>query len=374
MAVQKMKTINKERLVWARNYYGLDTQTVSAKTKIAETKLQDFESGADFPTYSELEKLSEAYNQPVLFFFYPKPPKSQFLSAEFRALEKSSSRVLTLKRRELIEKADVYILNLEELFASETRPSFSDLITEEKISTSEQLISWLRDKVELSIEVQVKTNSADKLLEYLREKLFKIGLYVFKDSFQDNDVSGLCLYDKHYPVILLNNKMSFPRQLFTLFHEIYHIYLKVNDMDFAHSNLESKCNKFASDFLIPSDDLNIQISQYSDYEDDKLICDLALRYCVSKDAVAYRLKSLGLIGDQFYSNYHTTYTREATDKSSGGNFYFTKISYLGKSYLSNVFEKYYAGKLTITQVSQLSFTKASLVQSLDSSLFRRFNQ
>ena len=49
---------------------------------------------------------------------------------------------------------------------------------------------------------------------------------MFKDSFKADDVSGLCLCDEEYPVILLNNKMSFTRQIFTVFHEIYHLFAK----------------------------------------------------------------------------------------------------------------------------------------------------
>lgn len=71
------------------------------------------------------------------------------------------------------------------------------------------------------------------LLERFRDELYKVGIYVFKDSFKDDSVSGLCLFDERFPVILLNNKMTFPRQLFTLFHEVYHIFINSNDIDFS---------------------------------------------------------------------------------------------------------------------------------------------
>lgn len=33
----------------------------------------------------------------------------------------------------------------------------------------------------------------------------------------------ICINDEQYPVILINNSMSFARQIFTLLHELYHL-------------------------------------------------------------------------------------------------------------------------------------------------------
>lgn len=98
------------------------------------------------------------------------------------------------------------------------------------------------------------------MLEYIRETLYDLGIYVFKDSFKADDVSGLCLYDNKYPIILLNNKTSFTRQIFTVFHEIYHLFCKETNVYYLDYDNEKACDQFASEFLIPAEDFSTYIS------------------------------------------------------------------------------------------------------------------
>lgn len=225
----------------------------------------------------------------------------------------------------------------------------------------------LRDKLDLSLEKQMSFLNSNKLLEYVREKLYDIGIYVFKDSFRDNSISGLCIYDDSFPIVLLNNKATFNRQLFTLFHEIYHIYTKEADVDFVARNEESACNNFASEFLIPEKDLLNEIETVDELEDKNVIDDLAKRYNVSADAIMYRLVKMGKLDSGFYNQNRIGDFRHSD--SSGGNFYNTRISYLGNSYLNKIFSFYYAGNISKAQVGIYTNLRSANVSKLASKMF-----
>lgn len=360
----KMVSVNHEALLYAREHYALTLPEVSEKTKIKISVLEQYEKGNDFPTYSQLEKLSDYYNKPMFYFFTKDIEKYSINKVAFRG---NANEELHKRLRELIEGANIYKLNLEELYKGEDKTRFRDLLTQMDCQDTICLIEFLRESLELDLNKQMSYNHADQLLEYLRDKLYDIGIYVFKDSFKDKSASGLCIYDDKYPIVLLNNKTTFTRQLFTLFHEIYHIFLREADIDYVGRGEETACNDFASYFLIPEEDFEKQINLHEDLENDAVIQILARRYCVSDDAIMYRLRKMGKIGEAYYRSRQAVYFREGN--SSGGNFYFTRMSYLGNAYLNKVFNSYYSGKITKVQVGMYTKLKPVHISKLASMRF-----
>lgn len=370
MATDKMISVNKDRLLYAREYYNLSIAETAFKTKIKPEKLEAFEAGLKYPSYAELSKLAEYYHQSLIFFFFPDSPKDAGLLTKFRGVVNESITESTKRIKEMIELANIYRLNLSELYANIKHARFSDLINSEGV-TELNLAEWLRSKLSLPIGDQIRHFSRPEiLLEEIRDKLYDLGIYIFKDSFQDNSVSGLCLYDDEFPVILINNKTAFTRQLFTVFHELFHIFLKQVDIDYLNSNEEKECDTFASFFLIPDEDFQNFISKYTYFEDEDLISTLSHRYCVSRDAIRYRLLKQGKISPEYYRAHHEEEIRNYSSRDAGGNYYYTKISYLGQSYLKTVFEQYYSGSISISKVGIYTQMKASNVSSLLSTVFR----
>ncbi len=381
MPRDKMISTNGKRLEYARNYYGFGLDEVAKKTKIKFEQLENFEKGVDFPTYTQLEKLADIYNRSLIFFFIVDDPgdlTDNKMSANFRKINKNTQTSITPKQKMLIEKADCYVLNLKEIYREDNSVSFKELLSKGHVELP-SLSQWLRENLHISIENQIKDyKNSSQLLEAFREKFYNIGIYVFKDSFQDNSVSGLSIPDDKFPVILLNNKMVFSRQLFTLFHEIYHIFNNQVNISFnrdSYRDSEKECDKFASSFLIPEDHLSkyIQKLGITQFEDVTVIKNLAENYHVSRDALAYKLLSLELISQEFYAAFHkgsSDYVRNMNADTSGGDYYYTKISYLGKSYLNTVLNKYYSGKISATDVGVYAQIKTSNLSNLVSKFYR----
>lgn len=368
---EKMSSISPVRLKYAREYYGLSVQEVCQRVKTIKTEdLEGYENGTAFPSYARLEALANLYNRPLLYFFFKSEPQEDKLVIAFRSVEEQTGFSPNMQIRTMIEKADWYRLNLSELLEEKNPVSFVKLLEKDGVNSSQELIEWLRDELELPIEDQKKRFSrANALLEYLREKLYDIGIYVFKDSFKSDNVSGLCLFDEKYPIILLNNKTTFTRQVFTIFHEIYHLFSREADVYYTEHGEEKACDQFASEFLIPEEDLQIRISNQSSLEDKSFIQILAGEYTVSPAAIAYRLMKQGKISRSFYATIQEEGIRKMNSETSAGNFYFTRISYLGRPYLKNVFSDYYSGKINVATVGKYTGLKTLHISKLSSSLF-----
>ena len=359
--MEKMTSVKKESFRYLREHYNVSLADIYKSTKIQIENLMKFENGEDFPSYSQLEKLADYYNKPLFYFFCKDAPKEIDVQIQFRNnREIYEEEEFSKQTIELIEKASIYRLNLKELYEDENKANFFELIGECKY---DDLYDFLRRVLDLNLEKQRNFPKAENLLEYLREKFYDLGVYIFKDSFRNDSISGLCIYNEDFPIILLNNKTSFNRQVFTLFHEIYHLYLREADIDYTYGVEERKCNEFASNFLIPDYDLKKQLDYIDDIEDFYSLSKLAKKYNVSTDAIMYRLVKMNLLEKSFYEKKKVGYFRDASS-GTGGNYYFTKMSYLGTRYINKVFSSYYSGKLTKSQVGLYTGIKSVNVSKL----------
>ena len=207
-----------------------------------------------------------------------------------------------------------------------------------------------------------------------------------KDSFKDNAISGLCVKDNRFPVIVINNSMSFARQIFTLFHELYHLISDTSGaeiirddffsmLDEGQSDIERNCDSFANSFLVPLADFKQELKKSP--IDEKRIEELAQLYSVSREAIMYKLLTMGKITNNDYSQLKEVFYGEAIrtqgkkeGKKSGGNYYSTKLSYLGNQYTGEVFRQYFSGKISGVKAGEMLQSKVDHLPRLESAFFR----
>ena len=67
---------------WARERAGYSIEDATKTFK----KIEAWEVGEVFPTYSQLEQMAEAFKLPVAVFFFPEPPDLPPISETFRTL------------------------------------------------------------------------------------------------------------------------------------------------------------------------------------------------------------------------------------------------------------------------------------------------
>lgn len=141
---------------------------------------------------------------------------------------------------------------------------------------------------------------------------------------------------------MINNSMSFARQIFTLFHELYHLISDTSGaeiirddfyvaLDPAQEQAERACDVFANSFLIPHDDFVVELEKQPLTEDH--IEHLAKLYSVSREAIMYTLLKMRRITSADYDALREISYGEATrnqkqpggNNKSGGNYYSTKL-------------------------------------------------
>lgn len=121
----------------------------------------------------------------------------------------------------------------------------------------------------------------------------RAGIVVCDFDFGIDDIDGISiLCDGGTPLVLLNHKKPATRCRFTLAHEIGHLIMH----SLPRPNMESEAHEFASEFLMPEND----IRQYLFPLDLNRLAQLKLRWKVSMQAILMRAKSLGVMKDSYY--------------------------------------------------------------------------
>jgi len=377
--MEKITAVNSSVIKWAREVSHYSISDVSEYLDKDPKIILDWESGVDYPTYAQLEKLSELYRKPLAVFFFPDVPKIQSLKASCRTLPESAYSKLSFKIIRKMNEARAMQLNLCELHnnVNPAKVNITKLVTPKNFN---DLLVSIRNILGVSLQEQKRNRKIDDAFEMWRERFVMNGVYVFKDAFRDDSISGFCLYDNEFPVIYINNSMSFARQIFTLFHELYHLISHTSgidkidddyfsDLNGGRLNIERDCNKFAGAFLVPPDDLLNEVK--GKYIDDDLVNKLAILYKVSRDVISRSLLNLGLITNEEYEEKHAEYVLDALrakdikKEKSGGDSYYTKISYLGYGYLHLVFDKYRKNQIDIYQLSEYTKTKVEHLPKLE---------
>ena len=108
----------------------------------------------------------------------------------------------------------------------------------------------------------------------------------------DSTLSGSLSKQDDIWLIRVNKLHSKTRQRFSIAHELGHFVYHKDDTTFfrglTSDNLEYTANRFASELLMPED----QVRQLIDKENVRNVADLADRFGVSSAAMLYRVKEL----------------------------------------------------------------------------------
>lgn len=346
-------------VTWARSRAGF---SIGEAEKVFR-KISQWESGETLPTYPQLEQLSEKFKVPVAVFFFPEAPDVPAIDETFRTLSQDDLNNIPAKIRLLLRKASAMQINLAEL--NDGINPAKNLVTRDFTFSTDQELSVLadelRDYLGVPLEEQFSWGSTEDALENWRQILTEHGIYVFKDAFREEGFYGFCLYDESFPIIYVNNSCTKTRQIFTIFHELAHLLFHTSGIDVIDDNyintlpensrkIEIACNRFAAQFLVPESSFNQELGKLPPNRDTAAL--LAGKYKVSREVIYRKLMDRGLINNREYSSAVASWnSNQGKRSSSGGNYYYSQLAYLGKNYVGLAFEKFYQNRFDIVQLA-----------------------
>ncbi len=148
-----------------------------------------------------------------------------------------------------------------------------------------------------------------------------------KRPLEPSECRGFVLVDPHVPFLFVNNRDAKAAQMFTLVHELVHIWLGFSagfdnaQMLPSNDPLELLCDRAAAEFLVPE---TLFLVAWTDEQDFR---KLARKFKVSPIVIGRRALDLRLIEKgrffQFYKNYIAGIKAKKEKNTGGGDFFAT---------------------------------------------------
>ncbi len=383
----KATSVNPSVLLWARERAGLSVEQVAEMVGKSPDMIAAWEAGEGAPTYRQLETLAaRCYKRPLAIFFFPAPPQEKDLRSEFRTLPSEEFEKLEADTRYALREARAFQNSLLEI-AGGTNPAERRLLDDVEATLQDPtpvIAERVRQYLQVPLSVQHEWRDAEHAFKEWRSALEAAGVYVFKRSFEQDDVSGFCLHHDEFPVIMVNNSTSFTRQSFTLFHELAHLLYGVSGITTEDTRyidslrgsdraVEMACNRFAADFLVPRDSFPWSTFR-GKFDVADTVSEVARQYSVSREVILRRLLDEEIISRKTYVRYAEEWNtdfRRPEAKSTGGNYYLTQLAYLGDAYLRMAFSSYHSGRLTLPELADHLRIKARNLGTLEEYFQRR---
>lgn len=369
MKSEPVAGVRPEVLRWARQSIGLSVSDVALRLKRPIEEIEAWEANGPYPSYPQLEKLAyQIYKRPLAVFFLPAPPDEVSPVREFRTLPSDDLQTLAADTHLHIRRAHAYQLALRELFGTRN-PSEHCIWKELSISRPHSVVDQaasVRNYLGITLDEQIRWKDDEHALKKWRKAIEEKGVFIFKESFTQREISGFCLADRQFPVVYLNNSTTKTRQTFSLLHELAHLLLSVNGLSKfdqryierlpdQEKQIERFCNAIAAEILIPTPDFQMQAIQFpADIEraTEQQFSELAVRYGVSREAVLRRFLDQDRVTAAFYDQKAKAWAAQQK-KGTGGDWYASQNVYLSDRFAREVVSRHYKNQLSVEKAADM---------------------
>ena len=349
--------INPELLAWARERSGLGALTLQGRFP----KLQEWEAGTVQPTLRQLEDFAHSVHVPIGYLFLPTPPNETLPVPDFRTLAGQGIRRPSPNLLDVI-----YLCQQRQDWFSEYarvhgQPSLNFVGSARADNNPVEVAETIRRTLGLSIADRRRLPTWTDALRQLISKSEDAGVLVMASSIVGSnshrkldveEFRGFALADDLSPLIFINAADSKAAQMFTLAHELAHLWLGesgISDPEVGRlpeQRVERWCNSVAAEVLVPLAELRREHRVGVAVADE--IQQLARAFKVSSLVALRRLFDAGFIDQSIlWQTYREELARiQALDRggSGGGNFYRTLGARTGKRFARAVVESTLEGQ------------------------------
>ena len=362
-------------LRWARERVGYDADALAAKLNVAPHRVAEWEETGRI-TMAQARNLARHTHTPEGYLYLEKPPDDRLPIADLRTPDgqppqRPSPNLLDtvylmqarqewLREERIIEEAEP--LPFVRSFPNGAKP--------------EEVADGMREALGVEVGWASDSPTWSEALRYLRDRIEQAGALVFFNGIVDNNThrkldraefQGFALMDDYAPLIFVNGADYKAAQMFTLAHELAHLFVGVDgvsnlDHD-AHDPppraVERRCNSIAAEFLVESGRLRKSWSAVGDRPD--AFQRLAKEFKVSEIVAAIKALDLELITrsrySEFYDDYAARVRRQAEQQRGGGDFWNNQNVRVGRIFGAAVVRAVYEGRLLYREAYMLTGLK-----------------
>ena len=337
--------VNPELLRWAREPAGVAQEDLAKKFK----KLPEWENGETRPTLKQLEAFARVVHVPFGYLFLSEPPEEAIPIPDFRTF---AGRMVTRPSPNLLDT--IYACQERQGWyrdfarvAGELDLGFVGSVSVE--ASPESVAARIREILDFDLAARRECSTWTDALRLFIRQADKAGVLVMVSGvvgsnnhrpLDPGEFRGFALSDPLAPLIFVNGADTKAAQMFTLAHELAHIWLGAS----ALSNLgaapntgfcreEVWCNAVAAELLVPLEVLRSDLRRNEPLPD--ALSRLARTFKVSTLVILRRLLDAGWLTRECFDTawaQENEHLRKLVQAGSGGDFYRTTVARVGRRF------------------------------------------
>lgn len=343
----RIENINKEIIEWAIIRNGNSLEDFYEQNSNVESWIK----GEKKPTVKQLESFTHKVHVPFGYMFLTHPPEENIPLPFFRTIHNNDGNKVSLNVYHTIQiiqdRQNWLTEHLDELAFSKL-----DFVGKFNITNDyKTIVNDIRNVLQLELDWANKHNNWELALDFLSSKIEEAGIIVTFNGIVGtnthrvidiNECRGFVLVNNKAPFMFINSADAKAAQMFTLIHELAHVWLG-ESAGFDNQNLlpaedplEILCDKVAAEFLVP------EIQLLKKWETTQNFTYLSRIFKVSPIVIGRRALDLNLISKNhflaFYNHYMNDFRLKKENQNSGGNFYATakkRVSLRFASFVNN---------------------------------------
>lgn len=387
-----MPKVNHEILRWARDTAGLTLEDAAKSLQLGGKRrsgtdlLQQYEEGNLEPSRPLLLRMTKAYRRPLLTFYLPAPPKKADRGEDFRTLPEERQiedyAKLDALVRDLHVRQRLVRAAIEDADEANPLRYVGSLTLNQNIT---EVVPRIRQFLSFDLAEFRRKRTVSDAFAYLRSLVEAQGTFVVlignlgshHSNLSAEIFRGFALSDQVAPFIVINDQDAKSAWAFTLLHELVHIFLGITGISGGSNerSVEKFCNDVASQFLLPSEELNQWA--FNSNEAAELVAQIdefARARRISRSLVCYRLYQAGRISQKTWGELVATFykmwlaERAAERKKNGDNngpsYFIVRRHRVGGALIDFVRRTLADGTLTPTKAGKVLGVKPVNVEPL----------
>lgn len=333
-------------------------------------------NGDKKPTFNQVQELSKKTHIPFGYFFLAEPPVEDIKLIEYRTVD---SRELASPSRDLIdtiyemENVQDWMRNYRKEEGFYELQIVGCLKNENDVHT---IVEKIRTDIGLSENWFFSCKDKRYAFNYIRGLLEQAGIVVMVNGIvatnthrplNVKEFRAFEMLDKWAPLIFINNRDSNGAKVFSIFHEMAHIWLGEDDLyndSFSYGqsvkSIEVICNAVAGELIVPTEIFLQKWNEDKNNDIEDKISDLSELFKCSRVVIVRKALDNQLINRAKYDSIALYFAEHSKDiennRVAGGDFYNTVKNRLDGNFATALYNSVSSGNTTYTEAYRLTHT------------------